>query len=298
MSEHPSLDRALVVLGQWRNLVQAVEGLIELHQAEYLSTAEHHLSKLEAVTGPEGFEEAVYGYMEMTIETLRMQAEFYRSGVFSAEESEFESGLHADEDLMLGRYLPGLYIAQVFWPNHYDKHRFFEQSHLPLIANGSTVLDVGTGPGSFGLAARARTSKVLLNDLSEHSRTFVETLCQGAPDLSCDFMVQSYLDLNPRHYSFDHIIFSEVVEHLPDPERGMSLLSELLAPDGLVFFSTATNAAFYDHTIIFDDIPEIRDLIDRHGFRVVELSEVLATPGPDGRDVVDVNAVLRKKSDS
>jgi len=264
MSTFPTLDRALTILGQWPNLVQAVDGLADQHGDEYRSIAEHHLSRLETATGADAFEEAVFGYMEMTIETLRLQSEFFRTGVFSVEESDFEAGLHADEDLMLGRYLPGLYLAQVFWPN----------------------------------AARARTSDVTLNDLSPHAKTFVERICADDQALSHEFMVQSFLDLDPAANTYDHIVFSEVVEHLPDPEGGMAIMADLLAPDGIVFFSTATNAAFYDHTIIFETVDEIMEMVERHGFEATEVHNVLATPGPDGRDVIDVNALLTKRSSS
>ena len=108
-------------------------------------------------------------------------------------------------------------------------------------------------------------------------------------------MIESFLDADFDR-PFDHVIFSEVVEHLPDPEAGMDRLGELMKPGGLAFFSTATNAAFYDHTIIFETEAEIDELLTRHGFEVVERDRVLATPGPEGRDVVDINAIVRKRA--
>ena len=91
------------------------------------------------------------------------------------------------------------------------------------------------------------------------------------------------------------MVFSEVVEHLEDPELGMEILGRSLGEAGLLFFSTATNAAFYDHTIVFRDVGEIEDLLDRHGFEILSNARVPVFAGPEGRDVVDYNAVLRAR---
>lgn len=292
---HPMLDQALSILDQWPNLSAAVATLADEYGDKYLEATEAHLVRLDTATAgtPDGFDEAVYGYIEMTIDTLRLQADYYRTGVFSSEASEYELGLHDDDDLMLGRYLPGLYLAQVFWPNHYKKHEYFSQNYLPLIQPGQSVLDVGTGPGTFGFKCRSKTERVILNDLSAHSRTFVNSLVTD-PSNAPDFMVGSFLDVD-LPTPFDHVIFSEVVEHLPVPADGMDRLHKIMAADGTAFFSTATNAAFYDHTIIFETEEEVDEMLDEHGFVALDKQLVVATKGPEGRDVVDINAIIKKR---
>ena len=59
-----------------------------------------------------------------------------------------------------------------------------------------------------------------------------------------------------------------------------------------MFFSTATNAAFYDHTIVFETVAEVTTMLHEHGFDVVSERTILAARGPDNRDVVDYVAVL------
>ena len=49
-------------------------------------------------------------------------------------------------------------------------------------------------------------------------------------------------------------------------DAGLDRLASLLAPGASVFFSTATNAAFYDHTIIFETVADIEALLGAHGF--------------------------------
>jgi len=290
----PHAAAAIGTLGQWPNLVDAVDRLTEEFGDEYQDSVETYVGRLGSAddSGEDSpIDLAVDGYIEMTVDTLRLQADYFRTGVFASDPTDFEAGLHDDPELMLERYLPGLYLAQVFWPNHYRKHRWFADHYLPLVEADHRVLDVGTGPGTFGTACRTRSNDVTFNDLSPHSETFVKRIY---PDADHTFVTESFLDADFGG-TFDHIIFSEVVEHLPDPPAGMDRLHELLAPGGKAFFSTATNAAFYDHTIIFETEAEIDALLDRHGFDVLDRDSVLATPGPEGRDVVDINAVITRR---
>lgn len=287
---HQRLAYAMDEIGAWPNLRTTVEDLLSAHGAPYADHAEQELVRLEGALARRGttLEDALAGYVEMTIDTLRLQAEYFKTGRFSYLDDSPGDELHQDEDLMLGRYLPGLFLAGIFWPNHHEKLAFFNSTYLPALTDGARVLDVGTGPGSYGFLVAGAGSSVLFNDLSPHSKSFVNAM---SPD-PVEFLVGSFLDIEPKESRFDGIVFSEIVEHLPDPEGGMAKMRELCSDEAAVFFSTATNAAFYDHTIIFETISEIEELIKRFGFRIAASQEVLATKGPDGKDVVDYNAVL------
>jgi len=290
LADYPLLNASLNHVGVWPNLRTAVEGLLEAHGVGYATMAEAQLSTLKGALESRNstLEDALDGYVEMTIDTLRLQAEYFRTGRFSYLDESPGDELHQDEELMLGRYLPGLFLASVFWPNHRDKLEFFNETYLPMVADGAKVLDVGTGPGSYGFLCADAGADVLFNDLSPHSKKFVESMATT----EVRFLVGSFLDIDPGQQNFDGIIFSEVVEHLPEPVAGMKKLRALCSDRAAVFFSTATNAAFYDHTIIFETVDEIRSMIADHDLRVVAEQEVVATNGPDGRDVIDYNAVL------
>jgi 2-polyprenyl-3-methyl-5-hydroxy-6-metoxy-1,4-benzoquinol methylase len=98
--------------------------------------------------------------------------------------------------------------------------------------------------------------------------------------------------MRPINRRFDAIIFSDVVEHLLDPQAGMEKLRQLLAPGGTIFFATATNAAFWDHTIIFENVDQIKRFIHNNGFKISHQIEITVFENPDGRKVVDYLAVL------
>ena len=105
------------------------------------------------------------------------------------------------------------------------------------------------------------------------------------------FSTSDFLEFDTAE-PFDLVLFSEVLEHLRDPTAGLEKLKGLLTPRSSVFFSTATNAAFYDHTIIFESIAEIEGLLRDHGFEIASSRSIPAAPGPDGRDVVDYVALM------
>ena len=280
-----------------------IDALLSEHGDTYRRVAERHLQALfdSFERDPARFSDACRSFLEMTFEVVRMQNVYYRTGRFSLTEKDSDrDALRRDPDLMIGRYLTGLYLAQVFWQNHFEKLLFFEEEFLPRVPAHGSLLDVGTGPGSYALLALRRHPEleVVCNDISPFSRPMVERLATpltGNRSIRFRFVEGDFVEEFESGSAFDAVVFSEVVEHLNHPERGMEQLGTVLHPDGIVFFSTATNAAFYDHTIVFKNVGEIESLLDRHGFEVLCESGGLVFRGTADNDVIDYNAVLRLK---
>jgi 2-polyprenyl-3-methyl-5-hydroxy-6-metoxy-1,4-benzoquinol methylase len=302
VAEATLLDRSRALVADYHFAAEPIEALCESGPA-YARRAEAHLSRLYAALDRDDtrFADAIDAFVEMTVDTMRMQDRFYRTGQFDAG-SDVVGELYVDDDLMGRRYLLGLYLAQVFWPNHLEKLIYFEDVVLPLVADGMRVLEVGTGPGTYGLALgrAAACGDLVLNDISPLSIALVQRLAAVDPVRAPDrvrYSTSDFLALDPgAQPAFDLVLFSEVVEHLSAPTEGLERLGALLAPGSSVFFSTATNAAFYDHTIVFETVDEIVGLLGAHGFRVASDRTILAVPGPDGRDVLDYVAVLHPVS--
>ncbi len=297
MRATPHLDVVLEELAGLKFLRDPVAGM---RSAVYDAWADRHVGRLFAhldrFATPPG--DAVEAFVEMTFDVVKMQQEFYETGKFSMD---IHGDLYSDEDIMGRRYLVGLYLAQALWPNHYSKLSFFEDELLAGLRDGARVLDVGCGPGTYGLAIGRAVAcdELTLLDISPLSEPLAMGLAEVDPPRRPEttrFVVGDFLQPGDVGSGYDAIVFSEIVEHLTDPERGMERLVDLLAPEGVAFFSTATNSAFYDHTIVFDDLDEIRDLLRRHALEVVAEHTVVAMPGPEGedRDVVDYSAVVRR----
>jgi 2-polyprenyl-3-methyl-5-hydroxy-6-metoxy-1,4-benzoquinol methylase len=293
--------RARALVADYRFAADPIEALCATG-AGYAERAEHHLRRLYRALDDDDarFDDAVEAFVEMTVDVMRMQARYFRTGQFDAgSDAAPESGLYVNEDLMGRRYLLGLYLAQVFWPNHLEKLGYFERELLPTATDGMRVLEVGTGPGTYGLAVgrAVACSDLLLNDISPLSVDLVGRIASVDPvrrPETLHYSTSDFLDLDlTASARYDLVLFSEVVEHLADPARGLDALGHLLEPGATVFFSTATNAAFYDHTIIFETVAEIEGLLLEHGFEVSSSRTIFAAAGPDGRDVHDYAAVLR-----
>jgi len=297
MNTISALEQALSNLADARFVGDTVKRLRHHHGEHYDKFAEHHLQLLLNYLGKDTdrFASACDSFIDMTLETLRLQNEYYRTGRFSAID-ELGCELHHNESLMVGKYLTGLYLAQVLWENHFEKIKFFQRHFLPRLKGKERVLDVGSGPGTYSLLTMASgVSMVTANDISIHSRTMIEGLVNknciktaGFKFIEGDFTAH----FSHQTSTYDAVIFCEVIEHLKNPEAGMQVLIDILRPGGIVFFSTATNAAFYDHTIVFKEVGEILDLLARFGLSVIEESRFIALKGPKGRDLIDYNAVL------
>jgi 2-polyprenyl-3-methyl-5-hydroxy-6-metoxy-1,4-benzoquinol methylase len=301
-TEGALLERARAIVGDYRFVAEPIDALVATGDA-YRARAEHHLQRLfrSFDADPARFDDAIEAFVEMTVDVMRMQDRYFRTGQFDAgPDLVADGGLYDDDDVMGRRYLCGLYLAQVFWPNHLEKLEYFEAEFVPRAADGVRVLEVGTGPGTYGLAIgrAAACAQLHLNDVSRLSIDLVQRIAAADPVLSPDTLQTSTIDFlarEPDADPFDLVLFSEVVEHLRDPELGLDRLGALLAPGAAVFFSTATNAAFYDHTIVFETIDDIRRLLTNHGFTVASERTILAAKGPDGRDVLDYAAIIGRE---
>ncbi len=299
--DHDLLDRARAVVADYGFAADPIEVLCATGP-DYYKRAEHHLRRLHrALDGDDArFDDAIEAFVEMTVDVMRMQDRYYRTGQFDGgPDLVSEDGLYSDEDVMGRRYLFGLYLAQIFWPNHLEKLVYFENEVLPFVTDGMRVLEVGVGPGTYALAVGRAAERVelTLNDISPLSLDLARRMAAVDPvrhPAGVHYSETDFLQFDTTiGEPYDLVLFSEVVEHLANPAAGLDALARLLPPDGRVFFSTVTNAAFYDHAIVFDSIDEIEDLVRHHGFEVSSSHTILAVPGPDGRDVIDYVAVLR-----
>lgn len=133
-----------------------------------------------------------------------------------------------------------LALFRAFGVEQTDPHHFYTllagdsvaqvASYEPL--DGRLVLDVGGGPGYFADAFRAAGARYLgldadAGEMALHGRTPEPgTTIQG-----------SGLDLPVRTGSIDICFSSNVLEHVPDPERMGDEMIRVTRPGGLVFLS-------------------------------------------------------------
>jgi len=144
------------------------------------------------------------------------------------------------EDLPpLGSLARSRLLLQAFRVEQTDPARFYgllaadsaRQVAAYVDLRGRTVLDVGGGPGYFADAFRARGATYVgldadAGELSLHGR-----------DVTAGTVLGSGLALPFRDGAVDVCYSSNVLEHVPDPERMADEMVRVTRPGGLVFLS-------------------------------------------------------------
>ena len=113
------------------------------------------------------------------------------------------------------------------------------QFFAPLaLRAGLNVLDVGCGTGDFLrlLAPLVSPGKAVGLDLSETMiAEAVQRSTENAGNLS--FRVGSALELPFQAETFDRVLATQVLLHLPDPWKALAEMKRVLAPSGLICIS-------------------------------------------------------------
>ena len=161
---------------------------------------------------------------------------------------------------------------------------------------GETILDVGCGNardikqivGSGATVVGVDLSHEMIN---EAMREFTE-----AESVNVQLEIGDVTMLRFPAESFDKILCSEVIEHVPDLERAISEMYRVLKPGGYLVVSSPNRHSWYgfDRFVIwskilrrkwdhpFDDwksIREVHALLERHGFGVVGSTTACYLPG-------------------
>ncbi|MBF0193834.1 MAG: class I SAM-dependent methyltransferase [Magnetococcales bacterium] len=303
-TKHDFLGHCLEIFAGMPFIENGIEIIKNSHGDYYQKNAQKNLELLFISLGRDWdkFDKAVADFVQLTLDTLRMQNEFLNNGTVAKYSIEDRlDKVYNNAELMQGPYLTGLYLAHVFWPNHFAKVKFFRSNFLPQLKADGQLIDIGAGPGTFTMYCSTQRPdiNIVATDISPYSQPMVEKLLDAARKTG---MGGGNVTFNQGDFQegvkegsnvYDGAIFSEIVEHLTDPKGGLNSLRNITKKGAKIFFTTATNAAFYDHTIIFKNVAEIEDLLKKSGF---EIQESLMTPVFQSRqdiEVIEYSAILQ-----
>ena len=133
----------------------------------------------------------------------------------------------------------GLYFEKIGgnfdkWMSDYDVYRRAEliRKHLGNRAIGKSCLEVGCGTGKISSAIVDVVGVLTVSDISEKlARQVGETM-------GVAWMQQDACSLNIPDNSFDVVISSECIEHVPDPAKALREMARVLKPGGLIVVTT------------------------------------------------------------
>jgi SAM-dependent methyltransferase len=127
-------------------------------------------------------------------------------------------------------------LVQLFLKEQRDPEPFHERladdamSTIPARLAGTTVIDLGCGPGHYTRALRRQGAFVVPIDLD--SEEF--TLPGGPPG---NEVVASGMNLPVRSEAADGLLCSNMIEHTPDPARVVAEMCRVVRPGGWVWLS-------------------------------------------------------------
>lgn len=114
-----------------------------------------------------------------------------------------------------------------------------EQIRWPL---GARVLEVGCGPGWFWEAAASHLPSNLQITLTDLSEGMVEAASQRVGAANAGWRVEARqadaADLPFASESFDIVVASHMLYHVPVPEQAISEIARVLAPGGVALVAT------------------------------------------------------------
>ncbi|MFZ4712618.1 MAG: class I SAM-dependent methyltransferase [Bacteriovoracaceae bacterium] len=216
-------------------------------------------------------QKAALAYNKMCKDFLSEQIKFKRTGKYSCMDAVVASEHVYDDPEVMRYYMVGLLLSYIFWPNHYQLFRFF-QDHFPE-KTPANYLEVGVGHGLFTSTMINQYPNIKANivDISATSIKTAKEVLQsfGIDSNKISFVHNDYLkvDINQK---FDFIIMGEVLEHVNDARLFMKKTKELLAPGGRIYLSTAANSPALDHVFHFHNVKEMRDMMTCEGLRIVK----------------------------
>ena len=200
---------------------------------------------------------------------------FRRTGRYrlTSFEEAFES-VYSNGPFM-ARYMNGLLLSDVLWANHCRAFQHFAEHFLPRLPENASLLEIGPGHGLLlYLATRSpKVGKVTGWDVSATSLASTrQALDHLGVDRPVSLVEQNMFDPSDglAAEQFDAVVFSEVLEHVQNPDAAMKVLFDVCKPGGHIWVNVPANSPAPDHLLLLTHPDEAAQIIARAGFEVVD----------------------------
>jgi 2-polyprenyl-3-methyl-5-hydroxy-6-metoxy-1,4-benzoquinol methylase len=201
--------------------------------------------------------------------------EFVRTGKYTSSTFEEVNKRVYGRPETMEYYMHGLIMSQFLWKHHYQILDYFINTLPQYKEQTKSYLEIGAGHGLY----LSKALEILNNDTTftvvDISETSIDLAKRFTDDKRINFNVKDIFDFNEKE-KYDFITLGEVMEHVEDPLKLLIKLHGLLSDDGILYITTPTNAPTIDHIYLFNNVQEIRDLLNKAGFTIVSEMPFLA----------------------
>ena len=274
-AEHPSLQRLIeVVLAEWP------EHAVYLHQSfaqrspALVATSDRVAEAILRLAGDRAARIAA-DYRWLCDRIREEEIHFARTDSYRFSSFEQTNAEVYSNDAFMERYMNGLLYSHVLWYMHLSSLHFFTGRLPARLRRRERVLEVGSGHGlMLYLALRdlgmAGATAWDLSEVSlEQTRKALGLL--GMADRA-ELVVQDMHKAEPQGQPFDLVILSHLLEHLDDPVDALLRLKGVVAKGGHLFVNIPLNAPMPDHLVLLRAPEEAMAIIEKGGFRVIEIA--------------------------
>ena len=164
------------------------------------------------------------------------------------------------------------HLNYIFLPPALER-KTFVRKHLDFLMETGHFCDLGFGPGV--LSAFILEQKEFWTgrgvDISGHCLHHAKRLLtkKGVLD-RCELAVGDIRTLPYSDNTFDLVVAVEVLEHIPDPEVGLTEAMRVLKPGGYAITALPVKLPILMHLCDFDSPDEVLDLYKKVGLRIID----------------------------
>jgi len=208
-------------------------------------------------------------YLKMMENMLEERLKFIQEGRYSNTSfEEVERRVYANPEVMT-YHMHGLVLAQFLWFDQYQRIKFFIDNLSGYFQSGKKYLEIGGGHGLYIHEAMRLLPESIHFDLVDISESSLE-LAKGILQTErINYFLKNIFDFTGDEV-YDFVTIGEVLEHVEDPLSLLEKIGKHLNENGVCYLTTPINAPMIDHIYLFNQVDEIRDLIIRANFVVLE----------------------------
>nr|CRH04437.1 protein of unknown function [Candidatus Magnetococcus massalia] len=224
--------------------------------------------------GEETFESIAKAYFEYSMSVAKCQKDYEAAGRYTAGAvEEVKKEVYGKSGVMIP-YMWAAVLIYAFWPSMVNHLRLFRHDFVEQLPKEARVAEMACGHGVLGLLTATDREDVTVDglDISPSAIEMAQSLANvSACKDRVSLRVEDALVAPEKPGQFQGVIAAMLAEHLEQPEMMFANVSQLLAPGGIAYISTALESAQPDHVYEFHHESEPLLLAEKYGLRITRM---------------------------